>query len=76
MSKQHRLATEVVISMSLLIIDESIQLIQCCMNNSCVGTRSAEGIVEAWQVCFQARESPNTVSLCVNTLIPSCAWNH
>ena len=76
MSEQHRLATEVVISMLLLIIDRSIQLIQCLMNNSCVGTRSVEGIVEARQACFQARESPNIVSLCVNTLILSCAWNH
>lgn len=68
-------ATAAVISMSLLIINTSIQLIQSRLNNSRIGAASVEGVVEACQDCSQARASPNTVSLCVNTLIPSCAQN-
>lgn len=40
--EQHRPATAVVISMSLLIINISIQLIQCHMNNAHAGTPSVE----------------------------------
>ena len=74
-SEQRGLATAAVISMSLLTINTSIQLIQSRLNNSHIRTPSVEGVVEVCQACFQARASPNTVSLCVNTLIPSCAQN-